>query len=79
MFKSMVNFSPKVMCDAIVGYSCRTVHSTFALPTRMPDTAVFVLGNGDRLDAKLWVTVMVELLKAMRGTNHVLRMTLWEH
>ena len=33
----------------------------------------------DPPDAKLWVTVIIELLKALNSTNQLLRMALWEH
>ena len=75
----VVNIRPEVVCDAMVGTISRRYRSTFGLPPRKPRSAVYEVVQDDPPDAKLWVTVIIELLKALNSTNHLLRMALWEH
>ena len=79
IYRSVVNIPPEVVCDAMVGTISRTYRSTFGLPPRTPRTAVYEVVQDDPPDAKLWVTVIIELSKALNSTNHLLRMALWEH
>ena len=79
IYRVVVNVPTEQMCDDMVGAITRAYRDVFGIARPTPREMVYTVLGVEPPDKWLWVTVVVELLKALNSGNYLLRDILQGH
>ena len=77
IFRSVVNVPGEGVCEGMVGSIPRVYRDAFGLAQNT--LRVYQILGVKQPDHRLWATIIVEMLTALKSQNFVLRNIRWQH